>query len=174
MPNMSTEKMIGWLYRLVDILHYHNQYAWKLLQKVTGNKATIIQIDNCKLSLKSVVDKSYKVLITVAEVSAVPNFHIRAETLHRIVSGNILLDTAIVKQDIYIRAPFEDLVAIYRLITCLLAEGALNSHLRKLWTEFDREWPTNFPSFMLPLEYQKPFHGYLIHKIPENVLLIKT
>ena len=166
--------MIGWLYRLVDILHYHNQYAWKLLQQVTGNKTTIIQIDSCKISLKSVADNGYKVLITEAGDSAIPNFRVSAETLHRIVSGNVLLDTAIVKQDIYICAPFEDLVALYRLTTCLLAEGALNSHLRKLWSEFDKEWPTDFPSFMLPLEYQKPFHGYLIHTIPERVLLIKT
>jgi hypothetical protein len=173
MPNTSTDKMIGWLYRLVDILKYHNQHAWKLLQQVTANKTTVVQIDNSKLLLTSVLADRYSLSITTADNDAIPNFRISAETLHRIVSGNILLDTAIVTQDVYVRAPFEDLVAIYRLTTCLLAEGAMNSHLRRLWAEFDSEWPTQLPSFMLPLEYQKPFHGYLIHKIPEDVLLIR-
>lgn len=163
--------------RMVEVLRYDNTYAFSLLKAVTTRKSAVIMLDGCRLRLRGTEKKDgrFEITVTRAGLQANPNFITDSYTLKRIMGGTITIDHAVVKSLLFVKAPFEDLMNIYRLTTVLLAEGPLNKHLRRLWQEFDETWEEGQHQVLgpLPLEQQKQASDYLLHAIPEQVLLTR-
>lgn len=170
------DKLIGMIHRMVEILRYDNTHAFDLLKNATLNKRAVIELDGYRLSLKSSQKRQGELVVDIKKARAGDeiSFSTDSLTLKQIMAGAITLDYAVVMNKLYVKAPFYDLLNIYRLTITLLAEGPLNKHLRKLWREFELDWHENgTPRPIMPLEQQKPANAYLLEKIPETVLLSK-
>ena len=177
MQNTSTEnttRLIEMVRELIEIIRFENTYAWQLLKDVTCNKKTMFTLDESSIYLESSCNDDYILIAREAKDEVPLQFSTSSRTLRSIMAGSITIDQAIVKSELYVKAPFEDLVNMYRLTACLLAEGPLNARLRNLWQHFNRHWNNQLlPVSLIPLEQQKALHGYLVKSIPENVLLVK-
>ena len=172
-----TEALIQMIHQLVRIIQYENLYAYHLLQQITCNRKTAIELDGCKVYLEAVCHNfNYQVTARIPndDEEAITQFISTSYTLRKIMAGIITIDQAIIKNEIYVQGSFEDVISMYKLTACFLAEGPLNFRLRNLWHYFNETWDNNkFPLAVIPLENQKPKHGFLLDHIPENVLLIK-
>jgi hypothetical protein len=169
----KTEQLMVLIERMIGIIKYDNQYAYQLLQSVTLNKFAVIDIDGCKVFLKAFGGDDYILTLNKADSEAVVQFSTNSHTLQRIIAGNTTIDKAIAENDIFVMAGFHDLLNIYKLTTCLLAEGPLNPLLRDLWQEFNETWCSPLACQIMPVEHQKPCYDFLISSIPENALLVK-
>jgi len=173
----KTTELIQMIHQLVSIIQYENQYAYRLLQQITCNKKTAIELDGCKVYLEATCnDEDYYLIARFPDSEEVTTQFISTSyTLRKIMAGIITIDHAIIKNEIYVQGSFEDIIGMYRLTACFLSEGPLNFRLRDLWHYFNETWDNNkFPLAVKPLENQKPKHGFLLDHIPENVLLIRV
>jgi hypothetical protein len=178
MPNTFIDPksfLIDLLKRMVEILRTENNFAFRLLKEVTVNKKAVIQLDNVKLYLSAAGKKNYSLTIREAQEAEKPDFISTATTLREIINGVTTLDKALTLQQIYLKAPLADMLGMYRLVICLLTRGITDFQLRRLWFEFETNWPKNkFDAPLKPLNRQLASHGLLIQGIPEKVLFIQT
>jgi hypothetical protein len=167
--------MMDWLHQLVAIIRYNNQFAWQLMKEVTANRHIVIEIDGCRISLTTTGQKDYQLKTKLADAAEQSRFITTGDVLRKIIDGQITLDYAIVTEQIYIRATIQELISIYRLVICLLAEGAVNSKMQLLWKDFNKEWyPAQKKISPLTMQEQKPVHGILISMVPEKTLLVQV
>lgn len=158
--------------RMIVILRSEHDFALKLLKEVTIGKKIVFLLDDEKMVITATRKNGYTLIGKKAETEELPNFISTAATLRAIVEGTISLDHALVVQAIYLKAPMEEMLGIYRLVICLLTNGIIDNSLRGLWRDFDLNWPKQPGRERLSaLINQLPIHGPFIKEIPEQVLL---
>ncbi|NEO56836.1 MAG: hypothetical protein F6K54_29440 [Okeania sp. SIO3B5] len=178
MTNTITERqkqLAKWLRSLIETLRLQGGETWKNLVHIVSEKTATIAIDGTILQVSAQGGDRLQLNF---EYSGTPNsidFSSDAHTFRDIVAGKLTVDGALASGRIYARNNLDELLGIYELVTRILADGATNHQLQKLWMEFDQSWsafPTgNLPS---PLETQKPTYNYLINNVPEDVLAIEV
>jgi hypothetical protein len=165
--------MREWLLRLVEILLAHGGHVAELLVRTTAGKRAVIEIDDLRIDLMAqAADRGITVEVRRADDTDPLNFHSSGETLRDVISGRVLLDTAIADGRVHVRAPLMDLLAMHELVMRTLASAASSRALRELWAEFDAWWPrVDVPC--LPVAAQLPKHGVLRHAVPVEVLRVQ-
>ena len=174
MPSMSIDYdkfLTGLCYDLVDCIRYSNGFLFELLKKVTIGKSVIISLDGVKISLYATGNNGYELIVEPAVID--PDFVTTGDTLRNIVNGTITLDHALSTGAIFVKGNLEELIGIFQLTLGLLAEGAVDPHLRRLWSKFDRKWITNPSSINNTfLEEQQVYNYFPFQGIPKDVALI--
>lgn len=176
MPNTSIdyEKFLISLFNdLVSSLRYSNGYLFELLKKVTIGKSVIISLDDVNISLYATGKNGYELVLKPAEED--PEFITTGDTLRNIVNGLLTLDHALATGAIFVKGSLEDLIGIFQLTLGLLAEGAVDPHLRRLWSDFDETWITDPASNKNTfLEDQQVYNYFPFQGIPKDVALINV
>jgi hypothetical protein len=161
------------LHRLVEILRTQQGSTWKDLVQTVSGKTAVIDLDGVQLQLYANGGEQLQVETKYPVVFESVNLRTEAETLRDVVSGRLTLDSAVSQGKMSLRGSFQNLLGVYRVVSGILADSAINPQLRRLWTEFDKSWSHSTsitPS--LCLENQKPSYGELIRQIPKDVLEI--
>jgi len=167
--------LISLFKKLIKVIRNDNDYAFKLLREVTSERETIIELDGYKVSLASKDKNKYILIAKKAPRNAQVYFKTTSSTLREIMNGTMNIDKAVCEERIFIKAPINDVINVFKLTSALLAEGSINTSLRNLWKEFNDSWlneknnRTNYS-----LNGQQPDYTILINEIPESVLLIKV
>jgi len=173
-PSLDRDAQLAqWLHRLVEILRAQQGSTWKDLVGTVSGKTAVIDIDGVQLQLHANGGEQLQVEIKYPVVFQSVNLRTEAETLRDVVSGRLTLDSAVSQGKIRLRASFQNLLGVYRIVNGILADSAINPQLRRLWIEFDQSWST--PTSCVPslcLENQKPAYGELIRHIPKDILEI--
>jgi hypothetical protein len=165
--------MREWLLRLVEILLEDGGQIADLLVRTTAGKRATIEIDDVRIGLMAQeAGRGITVEVRRADDTDPLNFQSSGETLRDIISGRVLLDTAIADGHVHIRAPLTDLLAMHELVMRTLASAASSRALRELWAEFDAWWPRSDVA-CLPLAAQLPKHGVLRQAVPVEVLRVQ-
>lgn len=172
-PTERAERLRTWLLQLVALMLEHDGPLAAALRRTVAGRAAVVQLDDTALRLAAadVDDAPLRVTIDPAPEHGPRQFVTSADALRDIIAGRALLDTAIVDGRIAVKAPLPDLLAVHDLVMRLLCTGPQRRALRELWAEFDAEWPRR-PVECVPLERQRPRHGFLRERVPPDVLLV--
>jgi hypothetical protein len=178
MPNTSIDNatiVAGYLRRLIEVLRQDDGVSWRLLRAVTAGRAAVMEFEGVRLRLQGRAAPDYDLLMEYCDDMSEVNFRTDMSSVSDIVAGRLTLDHALTDGRIFVRAGLSDLLDIYRLAILILAESACNAELRRLWMEFEQEWPSPSPGQdVLPLERQRPQHGALIVRIPAATLRVEV
>jgi hypothetical protein len=161
-----------WLHNLIEILRLQQSSTWIDLELTISGKSAAIELDGTQLQLRA--EGGERLEIYIESVLQQPiNFRSDAETLRDIIMGYLTVDGAVATGKIYLRGDLKDLLGIHKVVVGILADGAVNPQLQRLWEEFDQVWERPFyPPLCRSLESQKVSYGELVRQIPEDVLLI--
>lgn len=168
----TVEILIDLIQRMIGVIRYENKFAYALLQQVTANKSTVIDLDGNKIFLQASDTSDYIVCLEKSEASAGIQFTTTFDVLQNIIAGTTTIDKSIADHSLFVQAPFQDLLNMYRLVVCLLAEGPLNPRLRSLWVEFIEKCCRPTAGSINTIEHQKPRFNSLIDNIPQSILLV--
>jgi hypothetical protein len=174
-PSGRHEQLIQWLHRLVEILRVQGGSTWRALVLTVSGKTAAIDLDSIQLRLCAEEGEQLQVHIEPITEPHPVNFRSEAETLRDVISGRLTLDAAVASGKLDLRGDLQDLLGIHQVVIGILADSAINPQLQRLWDEFDSLWvhPPSPPPCQ-PLEQQKPYYGYLISHLPEDVLRIEV
>jgi hypothetical protein len=171
----NTEQLAYLIERLIRVIRYDNENAYRLLKKVTLGKSAVIQLDESRIMIQaqSSNNEEYFVISQTKDQTSAPVFLTTATTLKRIMAGATTIDKAIADHEIYLQGCFEDVIDIYRLSLYLLSDGPRNPNLQKLWEFFCETWnPERNAVWLQPLENQIARYDEFVAVIPRNVLFI--
>lgn len=176
MPNTSIDydKFLMHLFdELVDSIRYSNGHLFELLKRVTIEKSVVISLDDVRISLYATENNGYELIME--PVQGEPDFITTGDVLRSIVDGSITLDHALATGAIFVKGSLQDLIGIFQLTLGLLAEGAVDPHLRRLWSEFNDKWITNTTTNKRTfLEEQQVYNYFPFQGIPKDVALINV
>ena len=181
MPNTSsdapfdpTTKLVEWIQRFVDLLRADGGYPWRLLIQLTADKVGLIELDGHVLQLEGRHDQTYDLLVRPAQTGETPHLRTDARTVRAIMAGQITFDKALTDGSLFIRGTLDDLIGFHQLIMNVLAEGPRHVALRRLWREFDDQWPrAEAPPALVRLEAQKPRHMPHVITMSASVLRVE-
>ncbi|MEG3842572.1 hypothetical protein [Microcoleus sp. herbarium14] len=170
--NSTASLLAQWLRNLVEILRLQQSSTWRDLVLTVSGKSAAIELDGTQLQLRA--EGGERLEIYIESVPQQPiNFRSDAETIRDIMMGYLTVDGAVATGKIYLRGDLNDLLGIHKVVVGILADGAVNPQLQRLWEDFDQVWDRPFsPPLCRSLESQKVFYGELVRQIPEDVLLI--
>lgn len=173
-PSESQEKLAEWLHRLIEILRNQGGSTWKTLVRTISGKTSVIDLDGIQLQLRAETGEQLQIQTEPIASSNTVDFRSRAEILRDVIAGRLVLDTAVMAGDIYVRGNIQELIDIHTVVMEIIADSAINPQLQRLWEEFDEIWsrPSSLPTCQT-LEQQKPSYAYLIRNVPEDVLGIE-
>ncbi|MBE9125088.1 MULTISPECIES: SCP2 sterol-binding domain-containing protein [unclassified Coleofasciculus] len=169
------EQLSQWLRHLVEILRTQGGSTWNSLVLGVSGKTAVIELDGIQLQLGAEGGNQLQVHIDYSVEPQPVKFRSDAETLKDVISGRLTLDAAVVNGKIDVRGDLQDLLGIHQIVMGILADIAINPHLQRLWEEFEGLWlqPLSLP-LCRPLEQQKPYYGYLINHVPEDILWVEV
>jgi hypothetical protein len=168
------EQLARWLRCLIETLRLQGGETWKALVQIVSGKTAVIALDGTTLQITAEGGDRFQLCFEYAVPPNSINFRSDADTLREIVAGKLTVDGAVAIGRIYARNNLDELLSIYEVVMRILADSATNPQLQDLWTEFDEFWPSATENLPLLLEGQKPFYGYLIESVPEDVLAINV
>lgn len=164
------EQLATWMLNLVEILRATGGTTWRMLVASVSGKTAAIALDGIGLRLRASGGNELQVIVEPLAESEPLNFCSDVETLRDAIAGRLSLDAAVTAGNIYVRADLEDVIRIHALVLEILADGAVNSQLQRLWEEFDESWARSSPPPYRALEQQKAVYGYLVNQVPQDVL----
>ncbi|MEB3827060.1 SCP2 sterol-binding domain-containing protein [Phormidium sp. CCY1219] len=170
-PNERGTQLARWILELVEILRIRGGSTWATLVDTVSGKTAAIAVDDTELWLRAEGGEELQVEASARTDSAPLNFSTDGDTLKDIIAARISLDAAVSAGDLDVRGELEDVLKIHAVAVEILADSAIDPQLQSLWAEFELEWPLRTPSACRPLESQKPDYGFLIARVPEDVLL---
>jgi hypothetical protein len=173
-PSLERDAQLAqWLHRLLEILRTQQGSTWRDLVQTVSGKTAVIDIDGVQLQLYAYGDQQLQVETKYPVQFDLVNLRTEAETLRDVVSGILTLDSAVSQGKMSLHGSFQNLLGIYRVVSGIFADSAINPQLRRLWTEFDQSWsrPTAVTS-SLCLENQQAAYAQLIRQIPSDILNI--
>jgi hypothetical protein len=161
-----------WLHNLIEILRLQQGSTWRDLVLTVSGKTATIELDGTQLQLRAEGGDNLEIYIESVQQQPI-NFRSDAETLRDIIMGYLTVDGAVATSKIYLSGNLNDLLGIHQVVVGILADGAVNPQLQRLWEEFDQVWERPIsPPLCRSLESQKVSYGELVRQIPEDVLLI--
>ncbi len=169
--NERREQLATWILNLVEILRAKGGATWRMLVASVSGKTAAIALDGIGLRLRASGGNELQVTVEPLAESEPLNFRSDAETLRESIAGRLSLEAAVTAGNIYVRADLDDVMRMHALALEILADGAVNPQLQRLWEEFDETWARpSSPPPCRALEQQKPSYGYLVNQVPEDVL----
>lgn len=174
-PKESQEKLAEWLHSLIEILRNQGGSTWKALVRTTSGKTAVIDLDGTQLQLCAEGGEQLQIQTEPIASSNTVDFRSTAEIIRDVIAGRLVLDTALIAGDIYVRGNIQELIDIHIVVMEIIADSAINLQLQRLWEEFDETWtrPSSLPTCQT-LEQQKPVYADLIRNVPEDVLNIEV
>ena len=167
-------KLVEWIQRFVDLLRADGGYPWRLLVQLTADKVGVIEIDGHALQLEGRHDVAFDLLVRPAEAGQTPHLRTDAQTVRAIMAGQLTFDKALTDGSLFVRGTLDDLIGFHQLIMNVLAEGPRHAALRRLWREFDDEWPhAEAPLSLVRLEAQKAQHTPVFATMPASLLRVE-
>jgi len=175
--------LTGLLRELVELVQRAGRPTWTQLERTVAGRRAVMRLDDVVLKL-SAREAPLRVDIEVAAATARPHLASRACVLRALIAGRTVLDAALARGDIEVRGERRELLAMYRLVLALLADGALDPELRALWARFDAEWPADPPVPAAADERKhnpcprfalqpQPQHARWVRAISPRVLLVR-
>ncbi|MDY6783263.1 MAG: hypothetical protein SW833_12090 [Cyanobacteriota bacterium] len=169
------EQLAQWLCRLIEALRRPGEETWEALVQLLAGKVTAIALDGITLLIKAVGGDRLQLLFEYGVPSEAVEFRTDADTLRKIIAGQLTVDGAVVDGRIYARNDLDELLSVYEVVVRILADSATNAQLQELWMAFDEAWPGSATGDERSLlEGQRFSYGYLIKSIPEDVLAVEV
>jgi hypothetical protein len=162
------------LRRLIETLRRKGGGTWQALVRLVSGKTIAIALDQTLLQIKAEGGDHLQLNFEYTVSREAIHFQINAETLRKIVAGQLTVDKAVAEGQIYARHELDEFLSTYELIMRILADSAINPELQALWKEFDQTWPRcDTENLSSSLTNQKPTYDYFIKNVPEDVLTIE-